>query len=64
MQDKFFIKPAPGLIIRDPVTKVPLAEVGEVKPRSAYWLRRFRDGSVIAASAPKPAKAAKEDSKQ
>ncbi len=42
------IKPAPGLIVRDPVTYRPLAVEGEDKPRfSTYWRRRLRDGDVV-----------------
>lgn len=40
------LKPAPGLTVRDPETLQPLAEKGERKPRTAYWLRRLRDGDV------------------
>ena len=35
-----------GLIVRDPRTRKPLAEDGEFKDRSGYWLRRMREGSV------------------
>jgi hypothetical protein len=35
-----------GLIIRDPRTMKPLAETGEEKPKSGYWLRRIREGDV------------------
>lgn len=35
-----------GLIVRDPRTKKPLSEDGEMKEKSGYWLRRMRDGSV------------------
>lgn len=42
------IKPAvKGLLVRDPITRKPLHEKGELKPRSTYWLRRMADGSVI-----------------
>lgn len=58
------IKPAPGpdgkpLTVRDPVTMLPLAAEGEVKPRDTYWLRRFKGGDVVETTL-KPAKAAKE----
>lgn len=42
-----FIRPAPGLKVRDPVTKQHLREDGEEKPRSTYWLRRLAKGEVI-----------------
>ncbi len=41
------IKPAEGLIVRDPVTRKPLAKKGEKKPKDAYWMRRLRDGDVM-----------------
>ncbi|PHM49349.1 DUF2635 domain-containing protein [Xenorhabdus miraniensis] len=40
------LKPVGGLIVRDPETYAPLSEGGEAKPRTAYWLRRLRDGDV------------------
>lgn len=50
-----FVKPsAPGLLVRDPVSKRPLpAEGGEV-PESTYWLRRLRAGDVVPCDAPAP----------
>lgn len=41
------IKPVSGLTVRDPETYQPLAVEGEVKPRTAYWLRRLKDGDVV-----------------
>jgi hypothetical protein len=55
-----FVKPAEGLKVRDPDTRRHLPEEGAAVPRSTYWLRRLRDGDVVAASAPRPAKRAKE----
>jgi hypothetical protein len=52
---ELYIKPAPGCLVRDPRTLKPLAEEGESKPKTPFWLRRLRDGSVIKAE---PAKAA------
>lgn len=40
------LKPAPGVTVRDPETLQPLAEKGERKPRTTYWLRRLKDGDV------------------
>lgn len=45
--DEILIMPAPGRTVRDPVTMAPLAEKGEHKPRSPYWLRRLRVGDVV-----------------
>lgn len=45
---KFNIKPtSKTLLVRDPITRAPLAQKGETKPRSSYWLRRIMDGSVV-----------------
>jgi hypothetical protein len=45
---KFNVKPAnKALLVRDPITRTPLAGKGELKPRNGYWLRRVIDGSVI-----------------
>ncbi|MEN6375327.1 MAG: DUF2635 domain-containing protein [Smithella sp.] len=42
------IKPAqPGLLVRDPITGVPLAADGERKPRSTYWIRRLNNKDVV-----------------
>ncbi|EFM5284927.1 DUF2635 domain-containing protein [Escherichia coli] len=41
------IKPAPGCLIRDPVTRIPLSETGEEKPFTPFWCRRLDDGDVI-----------------
>lgn len=38
----FKIKPKKGLIIRDPETFELLAEEGEEKPRTSYWLNHLK----------------------
>lgn len=55
MSNELHIKPAPGCLVRDPRTKAPLASEGEKKPKSGFWLRRLRDGSVVKVE-PKPNK--------
>jgi hypothetical protein len=51
-----FVKPAPGLVIRDPDLKDFLPEEGRNVPDSDYWYRRVRDNDVVecapAAAAP------------
>lgn len=41
----------PGCIVRDPITKTPLSEDGELKPLTGragiYWRRRIKDGNVF-----------------
>ncbi|EIK9312467.1 DUF2635 domain-containing protein [Salmonella enterica] len=43
----FFIKPAPGRMVRDPDTLEFLQPDGEEKPFTPYWCRRLDDGDVI-----------------
>lgn len=41
------VKPRPGLIVRDPVTLLPIPEEGIVVEKyHAYWCRRIRDRDV------------------
>lgn len=47
-----FVKPAAGRNVRDPATKKHIPAEGIQVPRSSYWLRRLRDGDVLAAEAP------------
>lgn len=51
MTDRLHIKPrlidGVAAVIPDPVTRQPLKADGEIKPRSAFWLRRLRDGDVL-----------------
>ncbi|MBR7929393.1 DUF2635 domain-containing protein [Burkholderia ambifaria] len=43
-----FVKPAPGLKIRDPELKDLLPEEGRnVSDDDLYWHRRLRDGDVV-----------------
>lgn len=56
MTDMLKIKPAPGRAVRDPVTMKLLAEDGEEKPRISYWVRRLKDGDVIAVEPQKKAR--------
>ena len=43
------VKPAPGVKVRDPVSKLLIPESGiEVPDTSIYWARRFADGDVVA----------------
>lgn len=41
------IKPAPGLVIRDPARMDLIEEEGREVERSNYWARRLRDGDVV-----------------
>lgn len=52
MTETMKVKPAEGLLVRDPVTREALPAKGGTVPRNAYWLRRLRDGDVIDAAPP------------
>jgi hypothetical protein len=41
-----FLKPKPNLLVRDPLSMTPLAELGEEKDLNSYWRRRIKDESV------------------
>ncbi|MBI4212048.1 MAG: DUF2635 domain-containing protein [Deltaproteobacteria bacterium] len=43
-----FLKPAPGVKIRDPRTKEFLPIDGRRVEMSVYWNRRIQDGTVVA----------------
>ncbi|MBU1040051.1 MAG: DUF2635 domain-containing protein [Proteobacteria bacterium] len=59
MPETIFIKPAPGLVVRDPKTKEALPPEGARKEKSTHWLRRKAAGDVEFLPLPKPAKPAK-----
>lgn len=42
-----FVVPAPGIKVRDPVSRKHLPEKGKDVPESTFWLRRVRAGDVI-----------------
>lgn len=50
-----FVKPKIGLVVRDPVSKRPLAAEGGEVAQSGYWMRRLRDGDVVMAEIAAPA---------
>ena len=51
-----FVKPSPGLVIRDPDLLDLLPDEGREVPESDYWHRRVRDGDVVTGDAAKTAK--------
>lgn len=54
-----FVKPAPGLKVRDPVKKDLLPDDGrEVPDVDLYWQRRLNDGDVVLANAVRGGKSA------
>lgn len=53
MNDKMFVIPAEGRVVRDPITLAPLPAEGAEVPLNAHWLRRLNDGDVREGAAPK-----------
>jgi len=51
-----FLIPRKGLLVRDLDTKIPLAEVGEIKLWSRYWRRRVKCGDCAIGQPPKKIK--------
>lgn len=47
MNQTIKVKPAKGLLVRDPITGRHLDKKGETKPKNAYWMRRLAAGDVI-----------------
>lgn len=61
MPAQFFIRPkGEGRIVRDPITRQPLAAAGEPKSKDSYWLRRQDDGDVEECKPPKQTAAPQE----
>lgn len=50
--DTVRVKPFPGRLVRDPLTKQPLPDAGAEVPRTTYWMRRLADGDVTEVQAP------------
>jgi hypothetical protein len=49
-----FVKPAEGIKVRDPISKLHLPETGAEKPDSMYWRRRLIAGDVVLVEEAKP----------
>jgi hypothetical protein len=51
-----FIKPKPGVLVRDPISKQLLPPEGRNVEQSGFWLRRIREGGVeVVTPVPAPA---------
>ncbi len=61
MDKKIYLKPAPEMKVRNPVTGAFLPECGAWVTNCSYWMRRKKEGSVVEAAPPKTTK--KENSK-
>lgn len=46
------VRPAPGLKVRDPISKVHIPEGGCDVPETSFWFRRLRSGDVLLCAAP------------
>jgi len=55
MSQTLYLKPAPGIRVRDPHTGQHLPEAGAELPKNRYWLRRLKDGDVVKANLSKKA---------
>jgi hypothetical protein len=53
-----YIKPAPGVVIRDPDLKDIVPATGREVPETGFWLERLRDQDVVL-NKPKSSEAAK-----
>lgn len=50
-----FIKPMPGVLVRDPVSKELLPPDGRNVEESGFWLRRIAEGAVeVVVTTPHP----------
>lgn len=45
-----FVKPAPGMRVRDPKTRLHIPDAGREVGESSYWQRRVAAGDVIVVS--------------
>ena len=58
--EQVFLKPCDGCLVRDPLTRQPLAAKGELKPLNTYWLRRLRMKDAYKSKPEKETKETKE----
>jgi hypothetical protein len=47
-----FVKPAPGLLVRDPLHMTPIPAEGRSVPDITYWHRMIIQGDVVLAEPP------------
>jgi hypothetical protein len=59
MNENIYIKPAPGMVVRDPADGKPLPETGKTVPNTTHWQRRLKDQDVVLAKPPKQEKGGK-----
>ena len=44
--NRVILKPKPGILVRDPKTRLHLKAAGENKVLTTFWRRRINDGDV------------------
>lgn len=47
-----YVKPAPGVLVRDPLTMMPMPEIGRHVENSQHWWRMLAEGAVIECAPP------------
>ncbi len=47
-----FVKPAPGIKVRDPISRIHIPETGKEVPESSYWIRALANKDVVACAPP------------
>lgn len=58
---RIFVRPAPGRLVRTPISLQPLAPEGADVVDGPYWQRRLRDGDVVEGPPPADAPEAVEE---
>lgn len=59
-----FVKPAHGVKVRDPDSRLHLPEEGREVPESSFWIRRLRAGDVVQVTQQQPVQAKAKGDKQ
>lgn len=59
MNETIYVKPAAGMVVRDPADGKPLPETGKAVPNTIHWQRRLKDNDVALAKPPKQEKGGK-----
>lgn len=60
MSNRVFVRPAEGVVLRNPLTGERIPEEGSHVQLNSFWRRRIQEGSLVIA---KPAKQQKKQNK-
>lgn len=52
--NRIYVRPAPGLQVRDPLSRQPLPDEGQLVEETSFWVRRLADGDVVLSTPPAP----------